>query len=596
MSKYSHMLPERSHAVPGERRGEVTSVSDKTLPLPAPSAIVQRAALAQESLRPVEVVRIQQTLGNRAVGELLGRASWSRHRIQAKLTVNAPGDEYEREADRVAWQVMHMPAGRATNVEKDDVPMVTQVSAVQRAGEGVVELDGEFERQLTASRPGGQSLPPAIRQEFEPRFDADFSEVRVHADAQSDALNRAVGARALTNGQDIFFRQGAYAPGSEAGRALLAHELTHVEQQGGAGINRRQRPAGVAAAHIQAQWDFQNPDFATTQAIVPLKDDFLVLKLTDNSQDQYPDNTCILKGEAVSTSTAIEHLTQEFARSVMPNPANVQVANVSSPAYWVSIRQAINRCMNPTDAAKAIKALEDAFMPNGVQTGHLSMMSVAPGEATSAVAPRQEQNYRQTILVLLNNPEYLRDLGRLAALDVYTLQPDRVLGGNLGNWMTDVAGGRVSALIDNTDRQNVNYFLGNMNPDLDNFSVMSGGKVKLDSTAAQAKHGALDTAIWNIFRGIARESGGAFTSINQAFDWVRNPSSQDLNVTNYQYFYGHMAKGWDDGVARLKGKVTTPGWKGAINKRITEGREQVPHFLIERLIVRNRVFLGLTKT
>jgi hypothetical protein len=253
--------------------------------------------------------------------------------------------------------------------------------------------------------------------------------------------------------------------------------------------------------------------------------------------------------------------------------------------------------MSGADAAKAIKALGDALMTKGLQTGHLSIMSVAPGEATSAVAPRQQDGSQQ-ILMLLNNQEYLRDLGRLAALDVYTLQTDRVLSGNLGNWMTNVAGGRVSALIDNTDRLgNVNYFLGNMNPNQDNLSALSNGKVTTVSSEAQAKNGALDTAIWNIFRGIYRESAGAFTSIAKAFDWVKNPSSQDLSKTNYWYFYGHMETGWDQAVARLKTRVTSPLWKKNINERITKGGEpSVPAFLIERLKLRNRYFLGVTTT
>jgi uncharacterized protein DUF4157 len=55
--------------------------------------------------------------------------------------------------------------------------------------------------------------------------------VRVHTDAESDALNQGVSAVAFTTGNDVFFRQGAYSPGSQEGQALLAHELTHVVQQ-----------------------------------------------------------------------------------------------------------------------------------------------------------------------------------------------------------------------------------------------------------------------------------------------------------------------------------------------------------------------------
>jgi Domain of unknown function (DUF4157) len=59
----------------------------------------------------------------------------------------------------------------------------------------------------------------------------DFSRVRVHTDGQSDRLNRSIQAKAFTTGQDVFFRQGAYNPGSRGGQELIAHELTHVVQQ-----------------------------------------------------------------------------------------------------------------------------------------------------------------------------------------------------------------------------------------------------------------------------------------------------------------------------------------------------------------------------
>jgi hypothetical protein len=68
---------------------------------------------------------------------------------------------------------------------------------------------------------------------MEPAMGADFSGVRVHTGGQADALNHHLSARAFTTGQDIFFKQGEYSPGSSGGRELLAHELTHVVQQNG---------------------------------------------------------------------------------------------------------------------------------------------------------------------------------------------------------------------------------------------------------------------------------------------------------------------------------------------------------------------------
>jgi hypothetical protein len=69
---------------------------------------------------------------------------------------------------------------------------------------------------------------------MEQRFGHDFSQVRVHTDAQAARSTRAVDALAYTVGQNIVFGAGQYAPATAMGRKLLAHELTHVLQQTGA--------------------------------------------------------------------------------------------------------------------------------------------------------------------------------------------------------------------------------------------------------------------------------------------------------------------------------------------------------------------------
>jgi hypothetical protein len=66
-------------------------------------------------------------------------------------------------------------------------------------------------------------------------MEEDWSAVRVHTDAQSNQLNRILQSRAFTTGKDVFFRHGEYNPSSSEGQALIAHELTHVMQQGKSG-------------------------------------------------------------------------------------------------------------------------------------------------------------------------------------------------------------------------------------------------------------------------------------------------------------------------------------------------------------------------
>ncbi|HEX7243194.1 MAG TPA: DUF4157 domain-containing protein [Longimicrobiaceae bacterium] len=95
-------------------------------------------------------------------------------------------------------------------------------------------LGAEVEGEIHAARGGGSGLDTGTRAGMEEAFGADLSGVRVHADARADRLSRALSARAFTTGRDVFFRAGEYRPGTSSGKALLAHELTHVLQQGGA--------------------------------------------------------------------------------------------------------------------------------------------------------------------------------------------------------------------------------------------------------------------------------------------------------------------------------------------------------------------------
>ena len=112
---------------------------------------------------------------------------------------------------------------------------VGQVIDRMRDGDG----GNEIERTIDGARGGGQGLDHAVRGQMESSFGADFGAVRVHTDDRADHLNGALSAKAFTTGSDIFFRHGEYSPGSSGGRELLAHELTHVVQQSGDGIQRK---------------------------------------------------------------------------------------------------------------------------------------------------------------------------------------------------------------------------------------------------------------------------------------------------------------------------------------------------------------------
>ena len=78
---------------------------------------------------------------------------------------------------------------------------------------------------------GGRPLPRSAQSFFEPRFGADFSQVRIHTDTRAAETAKSINAKAFTVGRDIAFGGNQYAPESHGGRRLLAHELTHVVQQ-----------------------------------------------------------------------------------------------------------------------------------------------------------------------------------------------------------------------------------------------------------------------------------------------------------------------------------------------------------------------------
>jgi hypothetical protein len=102
---------------------------------------------------------------------------------------------------------------------------------VQRSGEGAFELDDDTAGRINQQRGSGQALDSGVQRQMGDSMGQDFSGVRVHTSGEAHKLNEKVGAVAFTTGSDIFFRQGAYSPGSSSGQELLAHELTHVVQQ-----------------------------------------------------------------------------------------------------------------------------------------------------------------------------------------------------------------------------------------------------------------------------------------------------------------------------------------------------------------------------
>jgi hypothetical protein len=165
---------------------------------------------------------LQGAIGNQATLRLLSRCAQSEV-LQCQARVSDPQDPAEQQAEQVAAKVGRAPAR----------------SAPRSSEHAHQEVAREVLAQIQSAGSGAQ-LPRATRDQMEPRFGADFGAVRVHSDSRAHALAQALDARAFTFGSEIFFAKGEFAPESDEGKYLIAHELTHVVQQGHAA-----RPAAI---------------------------------------------------------------------------------------------------------------------------------------------------------------------------------------------------------------------------------------------------------------------------------------------------------------------------------------------------------------
>jgi Domain of unknown function (DUF4157) len=196
----------------------------------------KRNDLAHEAPALSGVVQRKCACGDHpmAGGECQECSKKKRFGLQTKLKVNEPGDIYEQEADRIANQVMAIPAHPAVS----GAPLRIQRFSEQSNG----RMDGVPASVDQALAGPGRPLEPALRQDMEQRFGYDFSGVRVHTGAATEKSAREVNAHAYTAGQDIVFDKGLFAPGTQEGRRLIAHELTHVVQQRGSSARIQRAP------------------------------------------------------------------------------------------------------------------------------------------------------------------------------------------------------------------------------------------------------------------------------------------------------------------------------------------------------------------
>lgn len=231
--------------------------------------------------------------------------------VQTKLHVGSPDDPFEKEADSVADKVMRMPEQnfvqrKCAECEREEekhggeeIQRKPESRIFKKAEEGnggngsnmmgkytaQGTVSEESAGQLFASKGSGDPLPKNTKSEMERGFGVNFSNVRIHTDSQATNLSKNLKAQAFTHGSDIYFNSGKFDTQSQEGKRLLAHELTHVVQQGksGSGSVVRLTPETCPPRPADERASSERPEGILPVNIVTTSDSIIVQDFAVNS-------------------------------------------------------------------------------------------------------------------------------------------------------------------------------------------------------------------------------------------------------------------------------------------------------------------------
>lgn len=162
-----------------------------------------------------------------ATGRAIFRSAFPNAFVQMKLEISQPGDAHEEQADQVADAVMKGDTQQSQSV-LDEKP-----AAIQKKGDdAALTTTPDFDSQLQTTKGSGSKMDEATKGELEQHTGTDLSGVNIHTGNDAHTMSESISAKAFTHGQDIYFKNGNYNPGTPEGKSLLAHEVAHTVQQG----------------------------------------------------------------------------------------------------------------------------------------------------------------------------------------------------------------------------------------------------------------------------------------------------------------------------------------------------------------------------
>jgi hypothetical protein len=204
---------------------EADQIADKVIQQSAPNVQTKCDACAEE-----ESVQKKPLVSQ--ISPLVQKTGIDEEELQAKplqsslnpLVQKTGIDEEELQAKPL--QSSLNPLVQKTGIDEEELQMKS--AAIQKKDEASHDL----ENKINGARGKGNTMDNTTQSLMSGSFGADFSQVNIHTDSNAVQMSQELGAKAFTVGNDVFFNQGEYNPQSNAGKHLLAHELTHTVQQG----------------------------------------------------------------------------------------------------------------------------------------------------------------------------------------------------------------------------------------------------------------------------------------------------------------------------------------------------------------------------
>ena len=167
--------------------------------------------------------------------------------IQPQLTNGPSNNLYEREANAIADKIIQTPDNQLLQSKVSPVVVQRKCAHCEEEKDKLQRKEGN-NSAAAAEAPaivnevinsGGDRMDEGTRSFMDNRFGYDFGPVKIHTGTQAAQSAQSIHALAYTSGNHVVFNEGQYAPATDNGKRLLAHELTHVIQQNAGNISRK---------------------------------------------------------------------------------------------------------------------------------------------------------------------------------------------------------------------------------------------------------------------------------------------------------------------------------------------------------------------